>query len=87
MITIFNRKEICLTYDIKRQSEVRDILQGAGIDYRIRTINRTNTVAVRAGTRAYTGTIGRDQMRDYEYHIYVHKDDYEEAMFLIRDKG
>ena len=87
MITIFNRKEICLTYDIKRQAEVRDILQGAGIDYRIRTINRTNTVAVRAGTRAYTGTIGRDQMWDYEYHIYVHKDDYEEAMYLIREKA
>lgn len=87
MITFLNRKEVCITYDLKKQAEIRYLLQGAGIDYRIRTINRTNTVDVRAGTRAYTGTIGRDQMQDYEYHIYVHKDDYEEAMYLIREKA
>ena len=33
------------------------------------------------------GTYGNQQMMDYEYHIYVHKDDYEEAMYLIREKG
>lgn len=86
MITIFNRKEVCITYDMKRQAEVRDILQGAGMDYVIRTKNRTGSAFVRGGTRAYTGSFGRDQMMDYEYHIYVHKDDYEEAMHLIREK-
>lgn len=86
MITIFNRKEVCITYDMKRQAEVRDILQGAGMDYVIRTKNRTASAFARGGTRAYTGSFGRDQMMDYEYHIYVHKDDYEEAMHLIREK-
>ncbi|MBQ2412535.1 MAG: hypothetical protein II313_03820, partial [Anaerotignum sp.] len=57
--------------------------QGAGIDYIIRTKNRTKTMLVRGGTRAYTGTYGNRQMMDYEYHIYVHKDDYEEALHLI----
>ena len=71
MITIFNRKEICLTYDIKRQAEVRDILQGAGIDYRIKTINRKTQVSIFAmsGTRAYTGNLGQNQMMDYEYQF------------------
>lgn len=88
MITFLNRKEVCVTFDMNRQAEIRYLLQGAGIDYVIRTKNRTETMLARGGTiRAYTGTRGNRQMMDYEYHIYVHKDDYEEAMFLIRDKG
>ena len=84
MITIFNRKEVCITYDMKRQAEIRNILQGANIDYIIRTKNRTETMLVRGGTRAYTGSWGNRQMMDYEYHIYVHKDDYERALYLMR---
>ena len=88
MITFLNRKEVCVTFDMNRQAEIRYLLQGAGIDYAIRIKNRTESVFGRGGTtRAYTGTYGNRQMMDYEYHIYVHKDDYEEAMFLIRDKG
>ena len=87
MITIFNRKEVCITYDMNRQAEIRNILQGANIDYIIRTKNRTETMLVRGGTRAYTGSWGNRQMMDYEYHIYVHKDDYEDALRLIREKG
>ena len=84
MITIFNRKEICVTYDMNKQAEIRYLLQGSDIDYVIRTQNRTGTMLVRGGTtRAYTGTYGNQQMMDYEYHIYVHKDDYEEALHLI----
>lgn len=84
MITLFNRKEVCITYDIKQQAEIRDILQGRGIDYRIKVINRKSASSVWAGTRAYTGTHGENLMMEYEYHIYVHKDDYEEALALIR---
>jgi hypothetical protein len=84
MITIFNRKEVCITYDMNRQAEIRNILQGANIDYIIRTKNRTETMLVRGGTRAYTGSWGNRQMMDYEYHIYVHKDDYERALYLMR---
>ena len=84
MITFFNRKELCTTYDMRRQAEIRYLLQGAGIDYIIRTKNRTGAMLLRGGTtRAYTGTYGNQQMMDYEYHIFVHKDDYEEALHLI----
>ena len=59
MITIFNRKEICVTYDMNKQAEIIYLLQGADIDYVIRTKNRTGTMLVRGGTtRAYTGTYG-----------------------------
>lgn len=77
MITFLNRKEVCVTFDMNRQAENRYLLQGAGIDYVIRIKNRTETMLVGGGTtRAYTGTYGNRQMMDYE-----------EAMFLIRDKG
>ena len=33
MITIFNRKELLVTFDMKRQGNVRDILSANGIDY------------------------------------------------------
>ena len=84
MITIFNRKEIFVTFDMNKQAEIRYLLQGESIDYVIRTKNRTGTMLVRGGTtRAYTGTYGNQQMMDYEYHIYVHKDDYDKALGLI----
>ena len=86
MITILNRKEVCVTFDMNKQAEIRYRLQGAGIDYVIRTKNRTGSAFVRGGIRAYTGSFGHNQMMDCEYHIYVHKDDYEEAMYLIREK-
>lgn len=85
MSTFFNRKEVCVTFDMNKQAEIRYLLQGAGIDYRIRTKNRTGTMLLRGGTtRTYTGSAGNRQMEDYEYHIYVHKDDYEEALRLMR---
>lgn len=80
MITILNRKEVCVTFDMARQAEVRDILQGAGIDYRVKVINRTSTASVRASM----GSSSREIEMDYEYRIFVHKDDYEEALHLIR---
>ena len=36
MITIFNRKELIITYDIIIQSKIRDILASHNIDYIIR---------------------------------------------------
>lgn len=85
MITIFNRKEVCITYDMKRQAEVREILQRENIDYRIKVINRKTQISPFsiAGTRAYTGSHG-NRMMEYEYHIFVHKDDYERALYLLR---
>ena len=84
MITIFNRKEVCITYDMKRQAEVREILQRENIDYHIKVINRKTQISPFsiAGTRAYTGSQG-NRMMEYEYHIFVHKDDYERALYLL----
>lgn len=83
MITIFNRKEVCLTYDVKRQSDVRDILHANGIDYTVQVRNRKSPSPLGAGSRARTGTFGENSALANEYKIFVHKDDYEKAMYFI----
>lgn len=83
MITIFNRKEVCVTYDMKEQARVRDILARNGIDYSVKTVNRMSASAVSAGDRGRVGTYGQDASAMYEYKIYVHKTDYEKAKKLI----
>ena len=39
MVTIFNRKELIVTMEMDRQSEVRNILSQNGIDYTVTTTN------------------------------------------------
>ena len=38
MITIFNRRQLIITYDITIQSKIRDILSANNIDYSINPI-------------------------------------------------
>lgn len=67
MITIFNRKQLIITYDITIQSKIRDVLAVNNVDYTINPI---------------MGLYGSPQA---EYKIYVHKKDYEQACYLIKD--
>ena len=83
MITIFNRKELLITMEMKRQSEVRDILSHNGIDYTVKTMNLQSSAAV-GSNRSRVGSFGVNQKYSYEYKIYVHKKDLEKAAYLIR---
>lgn len=83
MITIFTRKELLITLDMKRQSNVSDILSANGIDYTVKVTNRQNA-AIIGSSRARVGSFGMNQNFAYEYKIYVHKKDYDNALRLIR---
>lgn len=83
MITIFNNKELLITYDMKCQAEVRNILSANGIDYKVRTID-LQSASVIGSSRGRTGSYGINQNNSYEYKIYVHKKDYENALKLIK---
>ena len=61
MITVWNRKELFCTFDMKKQAEVRDILVSG---------RTTSTDA--------------DIDHQTEYLIYVRKEDYDRAMFLVQ---
>ncbi|MEE1015573.1 MAG: hypothetical protein U0M69_06075 [Lachnospiraceae bacterium] len=86
MITIFNRKELLITYDMQKQSEVRTLLQNHRIKYDIKVFNRKSASPLSAGMRAHTGTFGEDLSKAYEYKIYVKKEDYERACALMNGK-
>lgn len=79
MITIFNRKEVCATYSIQEQSEIRTALAQQGIDYSLKIINRKSPSPMGMGTRGRTGSFGEDLNQMSEYIFYVHKNDIEQA--------
>ena len=83
MITIFNRKELLITLDMKRYSDVREILSANGINYTVKVTNR-QAAALIGSSRARVGSFGTNQNFAYEYKIYVHKKDYDNALRLIR---
>ncbi len=83
MITIFNRRELCITYSMGEQAEIRDILSQNNIEYRVRTTNRMSSSAFGRGMRGSTGSYGQNMGLNYEYTFYVHKKDYEQAKYVI----
>ena len=82
MITIFNRKELLVTMDISRQSDVRNILSANNIPYVIKTTNLQSSQFA-GSSRGRTGNFGINQQFSYEYKIYVHKNDFDKAAGLI----
>lgn len=84
MITIFNRKELTVTFDISEQARIRTLLAAEGIDYSVKTVNRLSSSPVSAGSRVRTGTYGQDTGAMIEYSIYVKKTDYERAVKAIQ---
>ncbi len=83
MITIFNRKELLITSDMKHQANIREILAANGIDYTVKVTDHQNA-AVIGSSRARAGSFGMNQNYVYEYKIYVHKKDYDNAVRCIR---
>ena len=84
MITMLNRKELLITYDMNKQSEVRTILQNHKIEYNVKVKNLLSPTPVSAGSRAHAGSLGVDLSKSYEYKIYVKKSDYERAISLMK---
>ncbi len=84
MITIFNGAELIITYDMKQQAEIRNILSANNIEYIVKVKNMQSSNWGRSGMRTRTGTLGTNANFSYEYKIYVKKKDLEQAQYLIR---
>lgn len=82
MITIFNRAELHLTYDMNERIRICGTLSANGIDYHIKTVNPTAST-MGTSRRANYGTFGLNADVMYEYHIYVRKKDLDHALHLI----
>ena len=86
MLTIFNRRELTIPYDTKRQAEIRDLLAQSGIDYYVRVINRTSPSPFSTGSRSRIGTLGENLELENEFVIYVNKSDYTRASIITSEK-
>lgn len=82
MITLLNRKELIITFDVNRLAEIRNILTKHDIDYYIKTVNRAGVLPMDAGIRGRMGRVWERQDLMCEYVVYVQKNDYEKAMHL-----
>ena len=78
MLTLFNRRELYMTYDMNERVRICQILSANNIDYQLKTTNPTASMG--AGRHSSFG-INTDYA--YEYKIYVHKKDYDYALHLI----
>lgn len=83
-MNFFNRRELITTYNLKQQDQIRDILRANGIEFCVKTANLRNSCPLPSGTRGHTGAAFEKAQHYYNYKIYVHKDDLEEAERLIR---
>ena len=86
MLTFFNRKEVLLTFDLDHLSKARSKLKQNDIEYYVKVVN-TNSGTwgfFGASRRASLGTLGQKLNYTYEYHLYVHKKDFDEAAYVIR---
>ena len=83
MITFFTRKELLITMDVGRQMDVRNILAANGIKFAVKVTTLQSANAIDS-SRGRVGTLGVNLNYSYEYKIYVHKKDYEQALRLIR---
>lgn len=79
MIHLFNRRELLTTTSMEHQARVRDVLSANGVDYLVRVKSNTGGMS-----RSRTVMPGTRMELMYQYYIYVKKDDYENACFLIR---
>lgn len=86
MITIFNRRDVYKGYDLKTYSNIRTVLSDNHIPYETNVKNRMGQWAGPGTLRGRTGSFGQSSDMMYEYKIYVHKSDYEQAMYLIQNK-
>ncbi|AMJ42061.1 hypothetical protein [Anaerotignum propionicum] len=75
MITIFNRKELFITYSLEKQAEIRNLLSAHKIEYTISTMGNT----WQANSRGFD----INTLAQIEYKIYVKKEDYEKAVFFL----
>ena len=76
MIHILNRRELLITYDQREVNQCLELLIANNIDYRIKIVNAT----MGAGRNRVSFSKRQEQQI-----VYVHKQDWEYAMYLLRN--
>ena len=82
MITVFNRREVSVTFDASKLARVREVLTENGIDYKIKCVRR-ETPVFGTGSRTRSGSFGINVNYGSEFYVYVKKEDFSRAKGLI----
>jgi len=83
MIFFLNQKEVFMGYSMKEFSDVRFKLSSSGIKYKIKTVNQSSSTFM-GSSRTRSGSYGLNQAYNYLYYVYVHKNDYDKALAIIK---
>lgn len=83
MVTVFNRRDLIETFDIKRFNEVREQLEKYKIAYTYRTASLSAGMGAAFSSRSRYGSAGINSDKDLEYTIFVKKTDYDRAAALL----
>ena len=86
MITIFNRKELLMTFDMQKQGVVRRMLVENGIKYTVDVVNLPGSFPSFEGQKTMPGSQEEKLALQNQYTIYVKKSDYDTACGLMRLK-
>lgn len=84
MLSVFNRREVYVTQNMKKQAEVRDTLAAAGINYTFKVCSRGGPLGCFGMNPLATSLLAREEC---SYTFYVHKKDYEWALSLLQRIG
>ena len=85
MIWILNRREVMITFSMKKQAEIKDLLSRYNIAYTTKTTNLLYRSRM-GSSRARTINLGHNSDYTYEYKIYVKRKDYDKAKAIIDGK-
>lgn len=80
---IFNKKELIVVFDMEEQERIKQILEQNSIPYTVKVCNRRSSSSVALGSRGRTGSLGEKLDLEYEYQIFVKKEDFERAQNLL----
>ena len=87
MFGIGGWKQAVATFDMKRQAEIRERLEQAGIEYQVKVQNRLKSGVLSGNQRVMLGSAGENTGAEREYLFYVRKAEEEKAHRVIEGAG
>ena len=83
MFTFFNSHSVWTGTDIKKFSQIRDILEMNSIQYKYKTKDQLSELNGRGTHRSSMGSFGNSTAQMCQYEILVYKKDAEKVKYLL----